>query len=395
MSTIHSVTATFESARPGACKEQEMWRVKADENVLFVLVDNADEAAVLSRIPAGATVKMGVEPLADGTFWLHWLHSQKYGTLDPRRGYGVGSKAVRRLALGVFLLFGAVAAIWLLFPKMRHDATATPFFLLMAVCGYIYLYAGLRALAPITGGKLRAVRETLRQATQASPPDSLSLAPIEGRQKGTHGVAASVSHEGAPGLFAEEGTAERIDALAFMGGGKRNFFSVTYDFSVNGRRVAANVAEHDSSDPALLRKMHPFMIAEGDRVRVVLEKNEKTVRAVMNLEDGCAYWLSGGMGAGAIPATAKNAALAIGVGAPLLLFGAGFAASGSVGAVWETFWLPGLACVFIGLALPLLALGVRSIRRAHWKFRDAMPFILRAMEAAKEQNGQKKYLHEL
>ncbi|SUC79280.1 Uncharacterised protein [Providencia stuartii] len=85
-------------------------RILAGDKVFWMYAKQFEDISVAEKLTEGERVYIGAHPLADGTFWLHWLVAPDHGTLQPvTKGTDKARNALKTL-IGTLLMgaFGYV-----------------------------------------------------------------------------------------------------------------------------------------------------------------------------------------------------------------------------------------------------------------------------------------------
>ncbi len=223
---VYAVRAVFAEAQPGVY--ERMWRIRADGRAVFAWEDDVPGLDRLKALGAGTEVLMGLSPLVDGTFRLHWLHTPEGEHFVSRRSPA----------------------------RARQDRDA-------ALRGETGICPPLKDLGPVPDPDAGAEQSFIAELERAPDPEKPAT------------------------LYRAEGNALRIKAasrLRLMPKGRMDPY-VSYAFTCAGRQVHFTF----SSEKIVPENSHPFFLAEGDRVRAVVGEDEETIQAVLNLEDGCRY----------------------------------------------------------------------------------------------------------
>ena len=394
MRKIYCVKATFSGVRAGAYAEKGLSRVQADGKALFTQMADFTEPGFVSRIPEGLDVYMGVQAFPDGTFWMHWLHAPGLGTAEPPPRGAMAAAGLKVLLGGLAgLLFGG----WL-FLGMRNAVLAV-LGCFIIIIGCIALYLGIHALLVACNGKTRRLRRDLENVKAGKAGICVPLKTLKDFDPEDGGLSDMLAEMGGEGedsdkhLFQAEGAVSHVTAESLeRGAGKYRQYFIQYAFMCAGRFVSLTISEDTPMLHAVFRGNHPFMLAEGDRVRLIVGEDTRTVKAMRNFEDGCAYWLTGSAGKGKVRKIMKWFLL-FPVGIPLLFTIFNLIDHGRIdfGLIWTGFWMSAaVAAGMIALLWVILALA-----RGFGTYRADLPVIIEALELHPAKNRTKPYIHEL
>ncbi len=399
MRNIHCVRAAFGGIRTGAYREKGLSRVRADGKALFAHLADFADAAFIEAIPEGTEVFMGVQAFPDGTFWMHWLHAPGYGTARPPRQRELAVSGLKFLLVGLaVLLTGGYLFLGPYHPFLSVIGC------LAALGSLIPVFLGGQALLVACNRKARRLRRDLEAVlagktdgcarlhtlTDFDPEDGGLAAMLEDAEKAGEDAGESCGKA----LYQAEGPVSQVSAVSrTRGAGRYRQYFIEYLFACEGRFVSLTIGE---DTPALLhpvfRRNHPFMLAEGDRVRLIVADDARTVKAMRNLEDGCAYWVVGEASRTKI----KKAAgwmLLIPVIMILLAAFVSFTEDGYIH--WDFIGMMALVSVgCIALAFALLSIA-SAYSRNFGDYRADLPLIIEALELSPARNTAKPYIHEL
>lgn len=407
--SIHCVTGTYEGIRYGASKEKALVRVKADGRALFCRPNEFVDPLFFERLPKGAAVFMGVQSFPDSTFWLHWLHSPQHGTLEPERPYGQIKKGMLCIlaGLGGVILAGVAFYLTFFIADLGIIAGIAGFLAMLggiiAVACFCY---GVHKLLVASNARMRRLREWLDLAKKGDTATCVNLKDlaVSATEDGGLGKILSEARESAPKkidkpLYMADGKVDVVTARSVQtGSGKHVRYFIQYHFSCAGRLVAVTIPDDSSYLHGIFQKSHPFMLAEDDQVRLVVAEDGRTVKAMRNFEDGCAYTFGVGI--------SKNKAqrfVRILWWIPLLLVGGFmlmfFMDYGINAYALERMREPVIIGVGASLGMIALATGiiwlVRFFAQNFGTYHDDIRLIANALELEKSFGKSRPYLHEL
>ena len=229
----------------------------------------------------------------------------------------------------------------------------------------------------------------LRTITDFDPEDGGLAEMLREMEEG----AEELAEASGKALYQAEGPVSHLRAESITrGAGKYKQYFIEYVFMCAGRFVTLTIGEDTPMLHAVFRKNHPFMLAEGDRVRLIVGEDTRTVKAMRNFEDGCAYWLMGGAGRSKI----KN------VTGWLLLIPAGMVLLGMLIPLLDSgridLGFAGLTAL-CGCGTVVFIVGIlwlcSAATRHFGAYRADLPVIIEALDLHPAKNKTKPYIHEL
>lgn len=291
-----------------APSEGTLRRILAGDKVFYTYSKQFTDAKVLNRLVAGDRVFIGAHQLVDGSYWLHWLVSPEKGNLQPTLADINKPVALMKLT-GATLMMVLSAVAYLQLPNIWVMLLlfATFFFgcwwfvaslhrlLVGSSCNTRRLLRGLEsvkqgdtsmcctATALVTGSGSRTLSQ---QASKEWDNDLDKLQPSDFL------LADKVT------LTSVSGDAANVSARRdYTGSGKSRRDFVEYHFSCNGAgylfRSGFNMMT-EGLNPLFYRQ-HPFFLAEGDPLTLVVNQQDNAVLGLCNERDGCAYLKLGGI----------------------------------------------------------------------------------------------------
>lgn len=394
MRKIHCVTATFESVKAGAYEEKGMSRIKAGGKALFTQMADFTDPELVACIPEGTDVYMGVQAFPDGTFWMHWLHAPGIGTAEPPKS---GERAVFCLMLLAGGLAAGVGGGWLFISLINTFLTIVG--CLIAIIGAIVVFFGVHGLLVAGNAKTRQLQSWLEDVKAGKTGFCVPLGTLADFDPDDGGLADMLEdmeegpEDADTALYQAEGPVSGVRAASITrGAGKYKQYFIEYMFACAGRFVTLTIGEDTPFLHAIFRKNHPFMLAEGDRVRLIVGDDARTVKAMRNFEDGCAYWLVGAASRRKTVKAAKWLLLAP-LALPLL-----FLVMELLDGDRVDWGLVGFGAV-IGAGVTALIMGilwfVYVFTRSRASYRADLPLVIEALELRPSKNRAKPYIHEL
>ncbi|SBV91549.1 membrane hypothetical protein [uncultured delta proteobacterium] len=395
MRKIHCVAATFGSVRAGASVEKGLSRITADGKALFTQTADFTDPALVSRVPEGAAVFMGVQAFADGTFWMHWLHAPGIGTAEPPVS---GDRAVFSLMLLAGGLAAGAGGGWLFISLVNTVLTIVG--CLIAVVGAIAVFFAVHGLLVAANAKTRQLQRWLEAVKAGKTGMCVPLGTLTDFDPDDGGLADMLEdmeegpEDADTALYQAEGPVSQVRAESITrGAGKYKQYFIEYTFVCAGRFVRLTIGEDTPLLHAIFRSNHPFMLAEGDRVRLIVGDDARTVKAMRNFEDGCAYWLVGAASRRKTVKAAKWLLLLAPPALPLLFLVMELLDGGRI-----DWGLIGFGAV-IGVGVTALIMAILWLvyvfTRERAAYRADLPLIIEALELRPAKNKAKPYIHEL
>ncbi len=326
---VYSARSAFADARAGV--HEKMWRIRAGGQAIFAWEAEIAGLERLETLRPGTELFMGVVPLVDGTFRLRWLHTQ------------VGESFAARALAGR--------------EKAAFEAAGRG-----EVSGFTRLENVTPPSDPDAGAEGKLIADLERAPASANPAD----------------------------LYRAEGEAARVKAEAsirLMPKARMDPY-LSYSFTCAGRQLHFTF----SNEKSAASPVHPFFLAEGDKIRVVVGRDERTVQALLNLEDGCRYLRTFGAYASRrwVTQQVKNAFGVSGsiIAAALLAFAANALSA-------NLFLAAAGIAVFLGVVLGLGAWLENLWGMKFGQGRADLLRILDALDVTAKEDGAVPYVHML
>lgn len=291
-----------------APSEAKLRRILAGDKVFYTYSKQFIDTKVLNRLIAGDRVYIGAHPLADGSYWLHWLVSEEKGSLQPK-GTDINKSNVVLKVLGAMAVLGGSAYgyfhwlnIWLML-----------LFLFVFIFGCWWLVSSFQTLLVSTSSRMRRLLQGLEQVKRGdvsvchSPPHLLLGEPHEHPARRLSDEqdndldtlqADDLLLSDRVALTSVRGEATEVSARrGFTGSGKSRRDFVEYQFTCNAVRFSFCAGFNSLTEdlnPLFLRQ-HPFFLAANDPVNLVVNQQNGAVLGVCNERDGSAYLKVGGL----------------------------------------------------------------------------------------------------
>lgn len=289
--------------------EHNYRRIIAGDKVFYTFVSQFSDKTVLKKLQDGDPVFIGARPLADGSYWLHWLVSPEHGNLEPVTGPGnMGN--LKKLALALVMV---IFSSWLFFTQLTNVIAALV--LMIVFGGGLWMLASSVQALLVTNS--RTMKQLLNGLAQVKAGNTGICSQAEYLLPGT---AESTRHRrtGDDGRFNELDSvrpedyryAEKLTLTGvqgpvtdlrsvrdFTGSGKSRRDYIEYYFLCNGipftlRNYYSSMTE--DINPLFFRS-HPFFIAGEDAVNLIVNQQKGVITGLYNERDHSAYLKPDGM----------------------------------------------------------------------------------------------------
>ncbi|MEY1636390.1 MFS transporter [Morganella morganii] len=289
--------------------EHNYRRIIAGDKVFYTFVSQFSDKTVLKKLQDGDRVFIGARPLADGSYWLHWLVSPEHGNLEPVTGPGnMGN--LKKLALALVMV---IFSSWLFFTQPTNVIAALV--LMIVFGGGLWMLASSVQALLVTNS--RTMKQLLNGLAQVKAGNTGICSQAEYLLPGT---AESTRHRrtGDDRRFNELDSvrpedyryAEKLTLTGvqgpvtdlrsvrdFTGSGKSRRDYIEYYFLCNGipftlRNYYSSMTE--DINPLFFRS-HPFFIAGEDAVNLIVNQQKGVITGLYNERDHSAYLKPDGM----------------------------------------------------------------------------------------------------
>lgn len=289
--------------------EHNYRRILAGDKVFYTFVSQFSDKTVLKKLQDGDRVFIGARPLADGSYWLHWLVSPERGSLEPVTGPG-NVRNLKKLALALVMV---IFSSWLFFTQLTNVIAGLV--LMLVFGGGLWMLASSFQALLVTNS--RTMKQLLNGLVQVKAGNSGLCSQAEYLLPGT---AESTRHRrtGDDGRFNELDSvrpedyrhAEKLTLTGvqgpvtdlrsvrdFTGSGKSRRDYIEYYFLCNGipftlRNYYSSMTE--DINPLFFRS-HPFFIAGEDFVNLIVNQQKGVITGLYNERDHSAYLKPDGM----------------------------------------------------------------------------------------------------
>ncbi|MET4876684.1 hypothetical protein L9G70_04360 [Morganella morganii] len=289
--------------------EHNYRRIIAGDKVFYTFVSQFSDKTVLKKLQDGDRVFIGARPLADGSYWLHWLVSPEHGNLEPVTGPG-NMRNLKKLALALVMV---IFSSWLFFTQPTNVIAALV--LMIVFGGGLWMLASSVQALLVTNS--RTMKQLLNGLAQVKAGNTGICSQAEYLLPGT---AESTRHRrtGDDGRFNELDSvrpedyryAEKLTLTGvqgpvtdlrsvrdFTGSGKSRRDYIEYYFLCNGipftlRNYYSSMTE--DINPLFFRS-HPFFIAGEDAVNLIVNQQKGVITGLYNERDHSAYLKPDGM----------------------------------------------------------------------------------------------------
>lgn len=289
--------------------EHNYRRIIAGDKVFYTFTSQFSDDAVLKKLKEGDRIYIGARPLADGSYWLHWLVSPEHGNLEPVTGPG-NMRNLKKLALALVMV---IFSSWLFFTQLTNVIAALV--LMIVFGGGLWMLASSVQALLVTNS--RTMKQLLNGLAQVKAGNTGICSQAEYLLPGT---AESTRHRrtGDDGRFNELDSvrpedyryAEKLTLTGvqgpvtdlrsvrdFTGSGKSRRDYIEYYFLCNGipftlRNYYSSMTE--DINPLFFRS-HPFFIAGEDAVNLIVNQQKGVITGLYNERDHSAYLKPDGM----------------------------------------------------------------------------------------------------
>lgn len=289
--------------------EHNYRRILAGDKVFYTFVSQFSDKTVLKKLRDGDRIFIGARPLADGSYWLHWLVSPERGNLEPVTGTG-NVRNLKKLALALVMV---IFSSWLFFTQLTNVIAGLV--LMLVFGGGLWMLASSVQALLVTNS--RTMKQLLNGLAQVKAGNTAICSQAEYLLPGT---AESTRHRrtGDDGRFNELDSvrpedyrhAEKLTLTGvqgpvtdlrsvrdFTGSGKSRRDYIEYYFLCNGipftlRNYYSSMTE--DINPLFFRS-HPFFIAGEDAVNLIVNQQKGVITGLYNERDHSAYLKPDGM----------------------------------------------------------------------------------------------------
>lgn len=289
--------------------EHNYRRILAGDKVFYTFVSQFSDKTVLKKLLDGDRVFIGARPLADGSYWLHWLVSPERGNLEPVTGTG-NVRNLKKLALALVMV---IFSSWLFFTQLTNVIAGLV--LMLVFGGGLWMLAS--SVQALLVANSRTMKQLLNGLAQVKAGNTAICSQAEYLLPGT---AESTRHRrtGDDGRFNELDSirpedyrhAEKLTLTGvqgpvtdlrsvrdFTGSGKSRRDYIEYYFLCNGipftlRNYYSSMTE--DINPLFFRS-HPFFIAGEDAVNLIVNQQKGVITGLYNERDHSAYLKPDGM----------------------------------------------------------------------------------------------------
>lgn len=289
--------------------EHNYRRILAGDKVFYTFVSQFSDKTVLKKLRDGDRIFIGACPLADGSYWLHWLVSPERGNLEPVTGTG-NVRNLKKLALALVMV---IFSSWLFFTQLTNVIAGLV--LMLVFGGGLWMLASSVQALLVTNS--RTMKQLLNGLAQVKAGNTAICSQAEYLLPGT---AESTRHRRTEDdrrfneldsvrpedyRYAEKLTLTGVQGSVtdlrsvrdFTGSGKSRRDYIEYYFLCNGipftlRNYYSSMTE--DINPLFFRS-HPFFIAGEDAVNLIVNQQKGVITGLYNERDHSAYLKPDGM----------------------------------------------------------------------------------------------------
>lgn len=289
--------------------EHNYRRILAGDKVFYTFVSQFSDKTVLKKLRDGDRVFIGARPLADGSYWLHWLVSPERGNLEPVTGTG-NVRNLKKLALALVMV---IFSSWLFFTQLTNVIAGLV--LMLVFGGGLWMLAS--SVQALLVANSRTMKHLLNGLAQVKAGNTAICSQAEYLLPGTE-KGMRHRRQGDEGRFNELDSvqpedyryAEKLTLTGvqgpvtglrsvrdFTGSGKSRRDYIEYYFLCNGipftlRNYYSSMTE--DINPLFFRS-HPFFIAGEDSVNLIVNQQKGVITGLYNERDHSAYLKPDGM----------------------------------------------------------------------------------------------------
>ncbi|HDF2340745.1 TPA: hypothetical protein PC598_000269 [Morganella morganii] len=289
--------------------EHNYRRILAGDKVFYTFVSQFSDKTVLKKLRDGDRVFIGARPLADGSYWLHWLVSPERGNLEPVTGTG-NVRNLKKLALALVMV---IFSSWLFFTQLTNVIAGLV--LMLVFGGGLWMLAS--SVQALLVANSRTMKHLLNGLAQVKAGNTAICSQAEYLLPGTE-EGMRHRRQGDEGRFNELDSvqpedyryAEKLTLTGvqgpvtglrsvrdFTGSGKSRRDYIEYYFLCNGipftlRNYYSSMTE--DINPLFFRS-HPFFIAGEDAVNLIVNQQKGVITGLYNERDHSAYLKPDGM----------------------------------------------------------------------------------------------------
>ena len=289
--------------------EHNYRRILAGDKVFYTFVSQFSDKTVLKKLRDGDRVFIGARPLADGSYWLHWLVSPEHGNLEPVTGTG-NVRNLKKLALALVMV---IFSSWLFFTQLTNVIAGLVLMLvfggglwMLASSVQALLVANSRTMKQLLNGLAQVKAGNTAICSQAEYLLPGTAENTRHRQKGDDGRFNELDsvrpedyrHAEKLTLTGVQGPVTDLRSVRdFTGSGKSRRDYIEYYFLCNGipftlRNYYSSMTE--DINPLFFRS-HPFFIAGEDAVNLIVNQQKGVITGLYNERDHSAYLKPDGM----------------------------------------------------------------------------------------------------
>lgn len=290
--------------------EHNYRRILAGDYVFYTFVSQFSDKDVLKKLQEGDRIFIGARPLADGSYWLHWLVSPEHGNLEPvTKGTG-NLRNLKKLALSLAMV---ILSCWLFFTQLTNVIAGL--ILMLVFGGGLWMLASsvqallvtnsrtmkhlLNGLAQVKAGNTGICSQaeyllpgTAKSARHREPGDEERFNELDSVRPEDYRHAEKLTLTGVQGAVTE-----LRSVRDFTGSGKSRRDYIEYYFVCGGipftlRNYYSSMTE--DVNPLFFRS-HPFFIAEDDSVNLIVNHQKGVITGLYNERDHSAYLKPDGM----------------------------------------------------------------------------------------------------
>lgn len=283
-------------------------RILAGDKVFRFRDSQFEDTSVLEKLTEGEQVFIGARPLRDGTYWLHWLASEKLGVTEPVKDKANNGDNLLKVGISAGVL---ALSVFGFFHIASFLAALIIFILFSGGCWFFI--SAMQALLVHNSPRMKALLAVLERVRAGDTgmcrtpeqllPDNCAEDNSKYKQMQTGHDLDSVQPEDFRygeklALRRMRGEVSNLTARRdFTGSGKSRRDYIEYQFICNNIPFIwrYGVGSMDGDINPLFFRKAPFFLAEGDPVYLAINQKNGMIIGLYNERDNCAYLRPEGM----------------------------------------------------------------------------------------------------
>ncbi|MEG0279000.1 MAG: hypothetical protein RR510_05260 [Morganella sp. (in: enterobacteria)] len=295
----------FTRHNTNAPRENKYHRIIAGGNVFYTFSSQYENTDVLEQLRAGDRLYLGARPLADGSYWLHWLVSPDRGELKLATAGTGNMKNIIKLLTGLMLI---IFSPYFFFTQSLHVAVGVAL-MLVCVAGCLLLKSAVQSLLVANNRAMKCLTDGLVQVKAGNTgicsqseyllSDTFSGIKMAPRRLADERFNDLDSVRPEDYRYAEELALTNVNgtvsgacaARGSTGSGRYSRDYIEYQFVCGDRLFTLRNYYNtftDDLNPFFFRN-HPFFLADGDPLKLTINGNNGAIIGIYNERDNNAY----------------------------------------------------------------------------------------------------------